>query len=71
MNAIISLQNGDPRDGLISKEEMQDSINPGYQERNITEGGEFLDDGMRMKDQPLGETNAHEENDRAENTYDK
>jgi hypothetical protein len=29
-------------------------------EVNITDGGEFLDDTIRVKDQPLGETNIKE-----------
>jgi hypothetical protein len=35
-------------------EEIQESINPYPPEINITEGSEFLDDAIRMEDQPLG-----------------
>jgi hypothetical protein len=34
---------------------LQESIKPFNQETNITDGGEFLDDAIRMKDQPLEE----------------
>jgi len=36
--------------------EGKESIHPYHHEINITDGGEFLDDAIRMKDQPLGET---------------
>jgi hypothetical protein len=35
--------------------EPQESIKPLNHETNITDGGEFLDDAIRMKDQPLEE----------------
>jgi hypothetical protein len=35
---------------------IQESIYPPQHEINVTDGGEFLDDAIRMKDQPLGET---------------
>ena len=41
-------------------EEVQESIHPYQHEINITDGGEFLDDAIRMKDQPLVETNTKE-----------
>jgi len=31
----------------------QGSINPFHSETNITDGSEFLDDAIRMKDQPF------------------
>ncbi len=34
-------------------EEIQESIYPHQQEINATDGSEFLDDRIRMKDQPL------------------
>jgi hypothetical protein len=37
-------------------EGIQESIYRYQHEVNITDGGEFLDDAIRMKDQPLGET---------------
>ncbi len=40
---------------------IQESIYPDVQhEFNVTDGGEFLDDAIRMKDQPLCETNMKE-----------
>ena len=35
---------------------IQESIHPHQHEINITDGSEFLDDGIRMKDQPLEKT---------------
>jgi hypothetical protein len=40
--------------------EIQESIHPHQHEINITDGSEFLDDGIRMKDQPLEKTVAKE-----------
>jgi hypothetical protein len=40
---------------LVSEEGIEKSIHPPYHEVNVTYGGEFLDDGLRMKDQPLEE----------------
>jgi len=57
MKAISSLQKGDPGHGHSSGEGIQESISPNHHEVNITEGGEFLDDAIRVKDQPFGETN--------------
>jgi len=37
----------------VSSEEFQESIKPFQHETNITEGVEFLDDTIRMTDQPL------------------
>ena len=41
-------------------EKIQESIHLNQNEINITEGSEFLDDALRMKDQPLGETTVKE-----------
>jgi hypothetical protein len=41
----------------VSPAEVQESIRPFPHETNITDGGEFLDDAIRMKDQPIVETN--------------
>ena len=59
MSTVISPQKGDPGNAHTSEEEIQESIYP-YHEVNITDGGEFLDDAIRVKDQPLGETNTKE-----------
>jgi hypothetical protein len=56
MNTIPSSQKGDPVIVLTSSEGIQESIHIYPHEINITEGGEFLDDAIRTKDQPLGET---------------
>ena len=60
MITIPSSPKGDPDIKLASSEEIQESIYPEQHEINITEGSEFLDDGIRTKDQPLGETNTKE-----------
>jgi hypothetical protein len=57
MNITPSGQKSHPGIDLISEEEMQESIYPTHHEENITDGGEFLDDAIRMKDQPPGESN--------------
>ena len=44
-----------------SEEEMEQEIIEQFShDANITEGDEFLDDAIRMKDQPLEETNTKE-----------
>ena len=60
VNTIPSSQKGDPDIELTSSEEVQESIYPYQHEINITDGGEFLDDAIRMQDQPLGETTVKE-----------
>ena len=60
MNTVPSSQKKDPTIELTSSEEVQKSIYPSQHEINITDGGEFLDDAIRMKDQPLGKTTAKE-----------
>jgi hypothetical protein len=44
------LQKQDPGSPQKNKEE----VIPYEHEANIADGGEFLDDGIRMKDQPFG-----------------
>jgi hypothetical protein len=39
----------------VLSDEVQESIKPFQRETNITEGSEFRDDAIRMKDQPLEE----------------
>lgn len=56
MNTIPSPQKGDSDKERILSEGVQESIHPYQHEINITDGGEFLDDAIRMKDQPFGET---------------
>ena len=61
-------QKGAPGDKHPSGEEIQESIYPYHHEMNITEGGEFLDDAIRMKDQLLGEPNTNAVDNSLENT---
>ena len=60
MNTVPSSQKKDPTIELTSSEEVQKSIHSYQHEINITNGSEFLDDAIRMKDQPLGETTVKE-----------
>ena len=57
MDTNSSRQKGDPTNGGASEEQIQDSITQYHHEVNITDGGEFLDDAIRMKDQPIEEAN--------------
>ena len=45
---------------LTSSEGIQEGIYPFQHDPNITEGSEFLDDAIRMKDQPLLKTTEKE-----------
>ena len=60
MNTIPLSQKGDPNIELSSLQSIKESIHLDQHEINITDGGEFLDDAIRMKDQPLGETTMKE-----------
>jgi hypothetical protein len=60
MKTIYSPEKGDPGHGRSSQEGIQESIYSYVHEVNITDGGEFLDDAIRTRDQPLGETNTME-----------
>lgn len=51
-----SSQKRDTTIELTSLEEIQKEIRTNRDEVNIADGGEFLDDAIRTKDQPLGET---------------
>lgn len=55
MNTIASSQKGNPGTELSLSEEMEESIYPFRHEVNIADGGEFLDDAIRIKDQPFVE----------------
>jgi hypothetical protein len=61
MITIHSPRKGDPGNEHTSREEIQESIYPNHHEENITDGGEFLDDAIRIKDQPLSETSSVKE----------
>ena len=50
----------DPGKGPAPSEEIPDPLYTYEHEVNINDGGEFLDDAIRMKDQPYRETNAGE-----------
>ncbi|HET6993941.1 MAG TPA: hypothetical protein VFI06_03115 [Chitinophagaceae bacterium] len=55
MNSIPFPRKDDHGGGQHSEEESKENFLVSYHERNITDGGEFLDDALRMKDQPLDE----------------
>jgi len=60
MHTIFSHQQKSPATGVSSRERGDQSINARHNELNIADGGEFLDDAIRMKDQPLLETQKKE-----------
>ena len=57
---IAPPQKKDVDNNQISSEEIQESIHPYDHEANLSDGSEFLDDAIRMKDQPLGEETVNE-----------
>ncbi|HRN57719.1 MAG TPA: hypothetical protein PLL71_14775 [Agriterribacter sp.] len=61
MNTIFSSEKKDPGKERRLVAGIQESIYPYYREVNIADGGEFLDDAIRMTDQPLGETKERED----------
>jgi hypothetical protein len=63
MKTILLSQKGDPGDKKTTSEKNQEDTNPYEHEMNIADGGEFLDDGLRMKDQPFGKTEEKEDDD--------
>jgi DNA-binding protein Fis len=54
MNTIPLSPEGDPKIRQALSEEIQESIHQYQHDTNISDGGEFLDDALRMKEQPLG-----------------
>jgi hypothetical protein len=60
MNNILYPQREDHINTRNPDEGIRENIYPYHHEINITDGGEFLDDAIRMKDQPLGETTEKE-----------
>lgn len=66
MSTISITEHADPGNNR-SSEEVQESIYPEHHEINITQGGEFLDDAIRMHEQSFGETNTTELNSPLEN----
>lgn len=61
MNTNTYWQQEDPGHPRTPEEETQESVIPFEHDINITEGSEFLDDAIRMKDQPYIETTTTEE----------
>jgi hypothetical protein len=60
MTSKLSPQKGAPGDEKTSSESIQANIYPYQYEINIADGSEFLDDAIRMKDQPLEESSITE-----------
>ena len=54
MYTILFHPKDEPGKKQALSEELQESIHPQH-EVNVTDGGEFLDDALRMKEQPLGD----------------
>jgi hypothetical protein len=63
MKTILLSQNRGPGDKKTTSEKNQEDTNPYEHEMNIADGSEFLDDGLRMKDQPFEITAEKEEDD--------
>lgn len=55
MNTIDPSLKNDPRNPQHLPEEIQENISHYHHEANSMEGSEFMDDAIRMHDQPLGE----------------
>ena len=56
MNSIFSSHQRDPKIKEPVAEGTQQQVISYEHEENIEEGSEFLDDAIRMEDQPLGDT---------------
>jgi hypothetical protein len=63
MNTISFPQREDPRHAQNTAKEIEEHANPYQHEINPAEGGEFLDDAIRTKDQPFEENKEDEWND--------
>jgi hypothetical protein len=50
----------DPGKGPVSGEEISQSLHTYELEVNTSEGSEYLDDALRMKEQTFGESNTNE-----------
>jgi hypothetical protein len=61
MNTNHPPQNDDPRDPQDLPKDIQENISSYHHEENLMEGSEFMDDAIRMHEQPLGEPPAKEE----------
>lgn len=53
--------NDDPINGQEPSKDTQAILNPYPREKNTIEGGEFLDDAIRMTGQPFGNSEEKEE----------
>ena len=62
MNTITSPQKGDSDNQRILTEGFQEGIYLYHHDINITDGSEFLDDFLRMTDQPFDAFNPKEMN---------
>ena len=60
MKTILPYYKTDPKKSEDASEGVQQNIQTNPDEINIADGGEFLDDAIRMKDQPLEETSTME-----------
>ena len=60
---FLPIKKDDPDKSKVPSEEIQESINPFHREMNTSEGSEFLDDAIRTKEQPFGNTGVKENMD--------
>lgn len=61
MTPIHPPQKGDPGNPQRLPDEIQENISSYHHEENLMEGSEFLDDAIRMHEQPLGEPPAKQD----------
>jgi hypothetical protein len=63
MNKVFSHNyKEDPGNNKPPSEQDQEGINQNHHELNISDGSEFLDDGIRMTDQPFVGKETEEDN---------
>lgn len=70
MNTITFSQQTDPGNNRNPGKEIQEIVTPFQHEINTSDGSEFLDDAIRMKDQPLDETGENGMDDPLENVFE-
>jgi hypothetical protein len=60
---FLNTHTADPGKGQTPSGEIPETLYPYEHDINTSDGGEFLDDAIRMKEQPFGNTGVTEEND--------
>jgi hypothetical protein len=70
MNTIFSFHHRDPNSKLSSSDNIREEVVTYEPEINTEEGGEYLDDSIRMEDQPFEET-TDTENEKSQTAKDE